>query len=80
MTKAEEIEAAMLSEFSEKGWEDTTETRILFLTGLQDAWNEEPAPEDLEEHLMKSSYQLALTIMLGTLKMKRSFEKWPLFS
>ena len=40
MTKAEEIEEFMLTQFKEHGFEDTPENRLDFLSGMNDVWDE----------------------------------------
>lgn len=68
MTRIEEIYATVLPEMDTNDIEDTVENRIVFLTGLQDAWK-----EDTDISVEKSMYQVALSTEIFVLKMRVLF-------
>ncbi len=65
MTRVEEIYEAVLPEMAAHDIEDTIENRITFLTGLQDAWKEDP-----EVSFEKTLYMIALSGEIFNLKLK----------
>ncbi len=65
MTRIEEIYEFMLPEMKKNNIEDTTENRLLFLQGLQDAWNEDP-----EASLEKVFYKLAVQSEIALLMLE----------
>lgn len=71
--KVEEINTFMLAQFTEQGFEDTTDNRIAFLEGLRDAWRED-VPEPDEDLLGKALYMMALSGEIARLKMSL---RWP---
>jgi hypothetical protein len=77
MTRIEEINNAMLSEFKTHQIEDTIENRIVFLTGLQDGWNEDTDVLDFDQQAEKSLYQMALSAEIFGLQLKKMFTLFP---
>lgn len=65
MNRQTVIEEKMLEEFKLHSIEDTPQNRIEFLTGIQEAWN-----EDETISFEKSLYKMALSFMIGMEKFK----------
>lgn len=62
MSRLDEINEAMLTEFKSAGLEDTPNNRFEFLTGLRDAWKEDPSSS-----IEKTLYQISLNYELARL-------------
>lgn len=71
MTRMEEIYEKVLPEMASQGIEDTTENRILFLTGLYDGWKEDTSDNCLE----KTLYLVALHSEITILKLNLTFPR-----
>lgn len=64
-SKIDEINEAMLQEFVKENIEDTLDNRIVFLTGMRDAWYEDP-----EINFEKTFYMLAISDEIRRLKIE----------
>jgi hypothetical protein len=67
MTLMDEVYQGVLPEMARNDIPDTTENRIIFLTGLLDGWAEDP-----DDSLDKSLYVAAVALEVSLLQIKMS--------
>lgn len=68
MTKTEEIMDMVYGEMRNNNIDITDENVLLFLLGLQEAWDEMEKPDDHDERMAMGWYKLALSTKIMSLQ------------